>query len=859
MSKPNTTEPFSRRSIRQALRLWDRSPRLGDHPLAGLAAVEARRQAAGYRATPVGRGLALRDILRAAIEAAGRQEAADRWMAVLRGLYLEGRSPAYLCDHLGIARSTLDHGHAAALDALAGQLREWAEAGLPAELGVPAPARSGPSAPSLAPPLPDHPLIGRQALLADCRDRLLSRRLLVLSGLPGAGKTALALALVHDAAIRQAYPDGVLWSGLGQAPDLAARLGAWAVALGWPLEALAGFPQLDDRARLLQAALSDRRLLLVLDDAWEAPHARALQLGGGESGHLITTRSPALAAELAGGSACSVPELDRDAGRSLLGHFAPALVEAQPQAAGRLVEAIGGLPLALVLVGRHLRAEGRLAQPRRLDAALQRLADPQARLELAETRPALQAQPSLPFEASITLRSVLALSETALSRAARRALAALAVFPPKPNSFSEAAALAVSNGDPGDLDALLDAGLVEPLSGGRLTLHPIIADYAAGRGEREGAARRMLTFFGSLPTARGEALASFADDEANVFAALSLARQQAWADDLCGLAHAWLPYFEAAGLLLPALPFLQAAVSAARTSGASRQALDDLARAELQLGRYDDAAAHAAAGLALARAAHDRGGECAGLKILGLAAAAQGEYRPALSLWEEGLKTAEAAGLAAEQTALLANLGSILARQGDLEQAEARTRQALSRARALGDRHLEGTLLANMGVLAAQRGDLAQAEPLFLEALDLAQARGARRTMVALLTNLGTLAFDRGDEAAAAARFQEGLAIAREISDPAPQAQLLANLGRLAAARAALDEAEGLYKEGLDLARRTGHRENLALLLINAGALARLRRRTGEARALLDEALALARDLGHARFTAAAEAEREQL
>jgi tetratricopeptide (TPR) repeat protein len=867
VSRPAASDPFARRSLRQALRDWERSPRLGEHPLGQRPLVEDHRQAAGYRSTSVGRGVALRDLLLRAIESLAADEGpADRRAAILRGLYLEGRSPAYLADTLGIARSTYDHEHAAALDALADRLREWDEHGLPANVAAQMPTRPAAPAPFLAPPLPEQPVLGRQALLDICRQHLLGgERLLALAGLPGVGKTALAIALAHDPAVRQAYPDGVFWAGLGQSPDLAARLGAWAVGLGWSLTELGAYPALEDRARLLQGAIRARRMLLVLDDAWAPAEARALQLGGDGSAHLTTTRSPALAGELAGAAAVVLPELDAAAGRAVLAHFVPGVVMETPEAADRLVQAVGGLPLALVLMGRHLRKEGRLGLPRRMQSALQTLQQPSARMGLLESRPALEAQPSLPIDAPLTLRTVIALSDSALDEPSRRMLAALAVLPPKPNTFSEEAACAVSDGSPAHLDALLDAGLVEPFGAGRLALHPVVADYAASLADSSAAEQRLVAYLASLPGRCGDDLTLLGRDESNAFAALHIAERLGQPGDLVRLAHAWFDYFEAVGRLESARPHLVQAVEAARAAGSTQsvwQAMQDLARASLLLGKYDQAVQLASEGLGLARRARGANGAraaCGFLKILGLACLSRGEFERARAFCEQGLAEAEAADLGAERAALLANLGSILAKQGHVDEATGRTGQALTQARALGDRRLEGSLLANLGVLAAQRGDLGQAEPLFLEALELAQARGARGTMASLLTNLGALAHDRGDEAAAEAHFHEALAIADDFGDPARQAHLLANLGRIAVARGVLDEADRLYRDGLALARRTGHRENLALLLINAGALARLRGCAGDARALLEEALAIARDLGHARFLSAAEVELAKL
>ncbi len=121
----------NRKSIRSALQAWKRSETLGEHPLAELRIVAERRVAAGYADTPIGRGVALRDILREAIEAlrpATRQPdyTDDRWRPylILTDQYIEGQSPGSVAERLSIAQSTYNHAQAEALDSVAAILRE---------------------------------------------------------------------------------------------------------------------------------------------------------------------------------------------------------------------------------------------------------------------------------------------------------------------------------------------------------------------------------------------------------------------------------------------------------------------------------------------------------------------------------------------------------------------------------------------------------------------------------------------------------------------------------------------------------------------------------------------------------------
>src|SRR5712671_625141 len=58
------------------------------------------------------------------------------------------------------------------------------------------------------------------------------QRMAALRGWPGIGKTALATMLACDQKIATAFPDGVLWTSLGQTPKLITELAAWGRALG---------------------------------------------------------------------------------------------------------------------------------------------------------------------------------------------------------------------------------------------------------------------------------------------------------------------------------------------------------------------------------------------------------------------------------------------------------------------------------------------------------------------------------------------------------------------------------------------------------------------------------------------------
>jgi DNA-binding SARP family transcriptional activator len=112
---------------------------------------------------------------------------------------------------------------------------------------------------------------------------------LVVHGMPGVGKTALAIHAAHELAAE--HPGGQLFVELHahdqrgplDPADVLARL---LRAAGVPVPS-----DVDERAALWRSSIADRRLLLVLDDALDAAQVRPLLPGSPGCAVLITTRN----------------------------------------------------------------------------------------------------------------------------------------------------------------------------------------------------------------------------------------------------------------------------------------------------------------------------------------------------------------------------------------------------------------------------------------------------------------------------------------------------------------------------------------------------------------------------------------
>jgi transcriptional regulator with XRE-family HTH domain len=331
------------------------------------------------------------------------------------------------------------------------------------------------------PPAPEAEPIGRARLLAQVRERLSGKNgpaVAALNGWPGVGKTALAINLAHDPTVRQHFRDGVLWANLGPAADLLDELRRWGRLLEIDESQFTHSESTEEWSRAIHARIGERALLIIIDDAWTCQDALAFKIGGPNCAYLLTTRIPAVALYFADTGGLRVNELTTEESLQVLARFVPVLVAQEPATLRALAQMVAGLPLALQLMGTHLRTHFYSGQPRRWRAALQQLRQAQVRLQLTMPRAPLERQMGLPADAPISLYNEIELSYQRLPPRARLALGKLASLVGNASSFSEEAALALQDVTLEALDNLLDAGLLASTGLGRYTFHQTIADFA---------------------------------------------------------------------------------------------------------------------------------------------------------------------------------------------------------------------------------------------------------------------------------------------------------------------------------------------------------------------------------------------
>jgi DNA-binding SARP family transcriptional activator len=176
----------------------------------------------------------------------------------------------------------------------------------------------------------------------------------VVNGLPGAGKTALALAAAQR--LTRAFRGGQLYAALGgcaQPRDPQEAVAEMLRALGVPPDRIP--PAGREREALYRSVLAGQEILVLADDAVSAAQVRPLLPGTAGCALLVTSRHSL--ADLAGARVVELAEFEPGEAVTLLGRIiGHDRVAAEPEAAARIAAACGHLPLAVRIAGAKLAA-----------------------------------------------------------------------------------------------------------------------------------------------------------------------------------------------------------------------------------------------------------------------------------------------------------------------------------------------------------------------------------------------------------------------------------------------------------------------------------------------------------------------
>jgi DNA-binding SARP family transcriptional activator len=631
----------------------------------------------------------------------------------------------------------------------------------------------------------------------------------VISGTAGVGKTALAVQWAHRVATH--FPDGQLFVNLRGFDPVAKPVGPAQAVRGFlhALEVPADRIPADFGAQfgVYRSVVASKRLLVLLDNAYDAEQVRPLLPGTSSSLVVITSRNQ-LVSLVATEGAFPLPleVLTTEEARQLLADvLGTERVIGEEQAAAELVALCARLPLALGIAAARAANEPNLA----LATLTESMHDAARRLDVLDGGDPLAS-----------VRVVLSTSYHKLSKPAARMFRLLGLHPGRDFSAQAAASLAgVPLGQAlRQLDELVRTYMLGQHAPGRYGCHDLLRAFAAEQASaidssagRRAAGRRLLDHYlhtayaadrllypvrrpielAALPpgvtlrelTSHGQALAWLEAEKPALLAAVTMAAGS-------GLdVHAWqLPwaletFFYRRGHWHDWAAAQRAALAAAQRLGdqyAQTQARCGIANAQIELGRPDDALGHLAQALYLREKAGDLAGQARVHVYFSRALEHQGLYREALARSRRSLQLSRAAGEQAKavQADALNGAGWQLAMLGRYQQALGYCQQALALRRQLGDKHGEPFTLDSIAYSHRHLGHHAEAADYYRRAVELYDELGCRYQKAETLTYVGDACHADGDLPAARETWTQALAILDDLYHP-DASQVRTKLARL--------------------------------------------------------------------------------
>lgn len=655
--------------------------------------------------------------------------------------------------------------------------------------------------------------VGRMRVVEDLIARLTSddRKIVVITGGAGAGKTSLAVHVANHVADQ--FPDGQLYVNLrGFDPDGASMEPA--VAVRGFLDALdvppSRFPsEFDAMAALYRSRLAGKKLLVVLDNARDAEHVRPLLPRVLTCRTIVTSRNDLtglVATEDA--HVVTVGQMSTLEARELLARrLAPSRLTADPSAVDEIVESCARLPLALAI------AAARVAARPELD-----LTDVAVELRDAEVETLDSFDTGDP---AADARAVFFWSYRCLGSEAARLFRLLGLHPGPVISVAAAASLAgTTSGKVRRLLAeLTRLHLLDRQPPGRYAFHDLLRAYALESAckvdtevERAAATHRVLDYYlhtaqaadrqlnpvrdqrllapaGQARPTRDPVALSPAQPEVAIAEFLDRASALAWltterhtlsaAIRLAGDAgfdeHTWqLAWSVSTFLFIQSycddhVNALEAALVAARRRNdlpVQAHIHRDLGKAHGRMGAYDAAHKHYWLGLVLAREVGDEAGQAHAHLGLSHVESKRRDHAAAFDHAQQALEQYRAARHRRGEAMALNNIGWGHCGLGEYEECRIRCEEALAIQRELGDLPALAVTWHSLGYAHHHLARFDDAITCYQTAVDQFRQLGDVYNTGATLTHLGDTFYAAGQREAAHDAWQEALLILNKLGHP---------------------------------------------------------------------------------------------
>jgi tetratricopeptide (TPR) repeat protein len=686
-----------------------------------------------------------------------------------------------------------------------------------------------------------------------------------VEGMPGVGKTALAVHAAHLLAGR--FPDRRLFIDLhghtpGRDPVTAGE--ALAVLLAATGEEPRGLPGDDEeRAALWRDRMAGQRSLVVLDNAASSAQVGPLLPGSGSCLVLVTSRRRL--ADLPGAVTPVLVEiLPPDQAARMFTRLAPGAASWDPASVAELMELAGHLPLAISLLAR-VHARHPAWQPGDL------IAETRARLL---TLSAEHASVAAAFD----------VSWAHLEPGQQRFLACLGLHPGTTADAYAAAALA---GVPLEdatrlLDELHGEGLLSETGYRRYGMHDLIRRYAAGRAaaampgaEREQAVARLLDYYqhtaamadawlprhapaafirepAELPFAvpefsgNDQALGWARAERASMLACLDHVERTGQHARVVALTAGMASLLRLDGPWTDAIARQADAVRAARQLGDLRgeaSALGSLGDVRAATGDHAAAARDLQASLSICCDIDDRAGQARALATLAEVRWLADDYPAAAQAAKQALGIFSDLSDRLGQARVLRILGKVQWSTSDFPAAVRDLEASLHICRDLGEEIEQVSALNALGVIWHYTGDYLAATRVLEASLSICRDHGSRRGEANALHSLGAVQCCLGDYVTAAQHLEASLSICRDLGDTMGQAGALLYLGGVRRQAGDYLGAAQALEVALGVFRDRGDRGGETAALNEAGALEHAQGENDRAAALHRQALDVAQQI----------------